>query len=185
MIIVKNRDVSANWFTYVKLLGANKYLLLDATSAVSTDTDTWNNTDATNTVFHLGGQWQTTGNGNNHIAYCFHSVDGYSKVGSYTGNGSSDGTFVYTGFRPAYVMIKAADAVEPWMPMDVAREPTNLNDAQLQANSSSAETQDGNGLDMLSNGFKLRSAIGNWGSNGVTYIYLAFAEAPFKHTNAR
>jgi hypothetical protein len=125
------------------------------------------------------------GSDDTYIAYCFHSVEGYSKVGSYTGNGSTDGTFVYTGFRVSYVLIKAIGAVEPWMIMDVAREPTNLNDAQLQASATNAETQDGNGLDMLSNGFKLRSAIGNWGSNGISYMYVAFAETPFKYSNAR
>ena len=122
------------------------------------------------------------------IAYCFHSVDGYSKVGTYTGNGVNlNGPFVYTGFRPAYVMIKRTDSADPWVIFDSAREPENEDDGQdlsLKANASDAEASYGN-IDLLSNGFKVMINAGYMNNSGSPYIYLAFAEHPFKHTNAR
>jgi len=118
------------------------------------------------------------------IAYCFHSVDGFSKVGSYTGNGSSDGTFVYTGFRPAWVMVKRTDGIGNWIVMDSERDTYNVTDALLSANESAAESVDDK-FDFLSNGFKNRDT-GSWNNaSGGSYIYIAFAENPFKYSNAR
>jgi hypothetical protein len=128
------------------------------------------------------------GNTNNMIAYCFHSVEGYSKVGSYTGNGSTDGTFVYTGFRPAYVMIKRTDTTASWNVLDSVRNPYNYVANYLYPNSSQAEV-DGSTAnftrDYTANGFKLRATNTFLNANGGTYIFLAFAEQPFKHSNAR
>ena len=124
------------------------------------------------------------------IAYCFHSVEGYSKFGSYTGNGSADGPFVHTGFRPAWVMVKGAGNTYSWYIHDSKRDTFNHTDAELAANSSSAEySAEGAGggerSDFLSNGFKVRTSNVGWNQSGITYIYLAFAEAPFKFANAR
>ena len=188
LIFFKARSVASHWDIWYKDFTDYQAVIMNSTSAVYTNGSLRTVYSTSSTTMGLGLQIIGSayyGVGNEMIAYCFHSVDGYSKVGSYTGNGSADGTFVHCGFRPAYVMIKASDAVEPWMIMDVTRHPYNENDAQIQANSSSIELNDGNGIDMLSNGFKIKSAIGNWGTSGITYIYLAFAEHPFKYTNAR
>jgi hypothetical protein len=122
------------------------------------------------------------------IAYCFHSVEGFSKFGSYTGNGSTDGPFVYTGFRPAFVICKVAvGATGGWNMFDSARDPYNEVNGAMVANLSNAEdvltTQ--NDLDFLSNGFKIRETNNNLNGSGHTFIYMAFAENPFKYANAR
>lgn len=124
-------------------------------------------------------------NGYTYVAYLFASNPGFSYIGSYTGNGSSDGQFVYTGFRPAYVMVKATSAAEPWKIWDSARGPYNTDKAVLWANLTNAEVADGTqNIDLLSNGFKFRMTdYGN--TNGVSYIYIAFAENPFKYALAR
>jgi hypothetical protein len=119
-----------------------------------------------------------------YIAYCFHSVDGYSKVGSYTGNGNADGTFVYTGFRPSWVIIKRTDSTGSWNIADAVRSPDNEVDEQLQANLSNAESTTFD-FDFTSNGFKARTTDGARNASGGSYIYLAFAESPFKYANAR
>ena len=124
------------------------------------------------------------GVGSGQVAYCFHSVDGYSKVGSYTGNGSTDGTFVYTGFRPAYVLAKSSSGASSWAIADSSRSTYNLVDDKLQANSNAAENSS-IAIDLLSNGFKWRETDGARNGSGSTYIYLCFAETPFKYSNAR
>ncbi|MEO1858431.1 MAG: hypothetical protein ABGZ19_00895, partial [Verrucomicrobiales bacterium] len=120
------------------------------------------------------------------IAYCFHSVDGYSKVGSYTGNGSTDGTFVYTGFKPAYVMIKntQASAGSQWVVKDSDRSPNNPVDERIRPNDNSAETT-GADVDFTSNGIKIRSASGEVNTSGDNYMFLAFAEMPSRWARGR
>ena len=185
MIIAKSRTGAGyGWAVYHASLGRSKFLSLDATTAETSYTNYWGTADPTSTVFGTSdGAYNN--NFGNMVAYVFAAVDGYSAFGSYTGNGSTDGVFVYLGFRPRFILIKATSAVEPWAMLDSVRDPYNLNDAQLTANSSAAETNDGNGVDFVSNGVKLRSSIGNWNSNGATYIYAAFAENPFKYSLAR
>ena len=119
-----------------------------------------------------------------YISYCFHSVDGYSKVGSYTGNGSTDGTFVHCGFRPAYVMVKVTNVTDSWFINDNKRDSYNVVDEQLKANSSDAEATN-RGIDFVSNGFKIRDASTSHNASGNTYIFYAVAESPFKNSNAR
>jgi hypothetical protein len=121
------------------------------------------------------------------ITYNFHSVEGYSKVGSYTGNGSADGTFVYTGFRPAYVLIKRTNTAGSWIVQDGVRSPYNDVDDALYADSSVAEYSNNSWSDMdfTSNGFKCRTSDSIFNASGSTHIYLAFAEYPFKYTTAR
>jgi hypothetical protein len=117
--------------------------------------------------------------------YCWHSVDGFSKIGSYTGNGSTDGPFIYTGFQPKYVMVKKTSAAESWFIADDARESYNPFDYGLLADSSGAELISVKMIDLLSNGFKPRKVTGYHNDSGATYIYMAFAEFPFKYANAR
>ncbi len=130
---------------------------------------------------------QVNGNTDTFVAYCFHSVAGYSKFSSYTGNGSTDGPFIYTGFRPAFVIIKNASATEAWHLIDSERSPHNVANAVLYPSSNAAESNPltAANTDFLSNGFKLRAAGGNTNDSGLTYIYMAFAEQPFKYSNAR
>jgi hypothetical protein len=185
MIIVKDRTSANEWVVYHSSNTSapeTDYLRLDSTNATA-DYGFWNDTAPTSTVFTVGDLQPVNGGwGNNYIAYCFHSVDGFSKVGSYTGNGSSDGTFVYTGFRPAFVMIKRTNNTSSWGMFDGERNPYNDVDRNLLANASDSEyTQ--TYLDFVSNGFKFRGTAYN--NSGDSFIYIAFAENPFKYTNAR
>jgi hypothetical protein len=118
------------------------------------------------------------------VAYCFSSVVGYSSFGSYTGNGSSDGPFVYTGFRPKWVMIKRTDTTANWRIFDTARDTYNVSSAELYPNLANAESAFSS-LDINSNGFKIRTSDVNYNASGGTYIYAAFAESPFAYSRAR
>jgi hypothetical protein len=179
-ILVKNRDDAADWKCYFSALGNTKGLQLNKTSSVQIATELWNNTSPTSTVFSLGTNNSSNGNNNNMIAYCFSEVEGYSKFGSYTGNGSSDGPFVYCGFRPAWLMIKSSSNVTNWYVFDTARNEYNLANKSLFPNLANQENTGGNEeLDIVSNGFKMRNASSSFNINGYTYIFAAFAEHPF------
>jgi len=188
LIIVKRRDNGSgatSWKTGSSLLTSWTYRLkLNDTNDQNSESDVFNDTAPTNTVFSLGTDVMVNGSGGTFISYCFHSVPGYSKVGSYVGNGNADGTFVFTGFRPAWVMIKKITATGNWILIDAERSAFNLADDRLIPNSTSTEAES-NGIDMLSNGFKTRSTDAQTSTSGATFIYLAFAEAPFKFANAR
>lgn len=193
LIIVRNRTASAqNWQVYSSVLGATKRLFLDLTDAENTYIGAWNNTAPTSTVFSLGNATDVNGNTNNFVAYCFAAVAGYSAFGSYTGNGSTsnDGPFVFTGFAPRFIMGKRSDSTGGWWMFDTARSTFNLTDDYFYAQSSDAEFTNITTLniDILSNGFKVRSGSSpsTWvNASGGTYIYMAFAETPFKFSNAR
>ena len=177
MIIVKRyNDGTASWMVYHQALGNNKYLSLDTTAAE--DTGHWNSTSPTATVFSIDTDQRVNASNASYIAYCFPEVQGFSKMGSYKGNGNADGTFIYTGFKPAFVMVKKTSATNNWVIIDNKRDPFNLATQYLLANDSSAE---GTGLnfDLYSNGFKLRSNSGGTNTDGANYIYMAFAENPF------
>ena len=181
MIIVKNLSSgSRKWVVWHKNLSANtKYLSLNETAAEATDTATWNNTAPTSTVFSSAGSGEVNQNGENFIAYCFAEKKGYSKFGSYTGNGSTDGTFVYTGFKPAWILIKTTNlAGNNWQMYDNKREGYNPQNDLLRANSSNAEGNGTDPIDILSNGFKLYNTAGSANQSGGNYIYMAFAEEP-------
>ena len=191
LVIVKNRtDADRNWVT-LNTTGTDKSGYINSTNAMDTgnlpyffgDNSTY--TAPTATVFTVGNNEQVNGSSDNIIAYCFHSVDGYSKVGSYTGNGNADGTFVYTGFRPAFLLMKVTNTASDWHIVDSARDVDNVIQKTLDPNTSSAEGSGSNRFDFTSNGFKLRQTSGSYNGNGSTYIYLAFAETPFKYSNAR
>jgi len=192
MIIAKNKDYGFDWVVYHQGIASDAetdWISLNLTNAASDLNTVWNDTAPTSSVFSVGTNWGNNRSGEGIINYCFHSVDGYSKVGSYTGNGSSDGTFVYTGFRPAYVMIKAISSgtADNWTILDNDRSPYNVSDDVLRANSSASEYSNVSwaNTDFCSNGFKIRNVDGYDNGNGTDYIYIAFAEMPFKHTNAR
>jgi hypothetical protein len=186
MIIFKGRSYAIDWAVYHASIGAGAKVYLNLTNASASDTTYMNNTAPTSTLFSLGpSSWTNNTAGDTLVAYCFAPISGFSAFGSYTGNGSADGPFVYLGFRPRFVMIKSSSAVEPWNIIDTARDPYNVSPKILYPNSSSAEANATTGLDLVSNGFKPRDAIGNWNSSGGTYIYACFAENPFKNALAR
>jgi hypothetical protein len=186
VIILKARGASQNWRVWHKSLAADgsKRLLLDSTNA-SEDAGFLNDTAPTSTLFTLGNSddaWNASGG--TYITYLFSEVAGYSKFGSYTGNGNADGTFVFTGFRPAFLIIKRTDSAKNWFIHDNKREGYNPQNDYVSANISDAETNVTD-LDLLSNGFKLKSTGLGHNASGGTYIYLAFAESPFKNARAR
>jgi hypothetical protein len=191
MIIVKDRDTAYRWNVGHDDIDTgtawNSYLQLNETAAKSVASTVWGDEAPTSTKFRISTNATLNTNTNTYIAYCFHSVDGYSKVGSYTGNYNADGPFVYTGFRPAYVMIKSISNSAPWAMWDSKRDIDNVVVENIRANDSAAEYTSGSNIgDFTANGFKLRGTGGDVNaSSGYTYIYLAFAEHPFKHTNAR
>ena len=188
MIFCKRLDRSGDdWKVYAEAIGGGTHqLTLNSTAAASTNSAQWNDTDATSTVFSIGTSAAT--NGTNQIAYCFHSVEGFSKFGSYTGNGSADGPFVYTGFRPAFVMIRKTSG-DRWFMGDSTRSPTNTSDGIRLVDASGVDAEFANSpaedYDMLSNGFKINTSDNGVNTSGSTYIYMAFAENPFKYSNAR
>jgi hypothetical protein len=192
MIIVKNRSATWGWFVYNKFLtnpntGRLQLNLTNGEIAGGTP-GPWNNTAPTSTVFSLGDSTfpEVNGSGNLIVAYCFAPVAGYSAFGSYTGNGSSDGPFIYTGFRPRFVMFKGSSIASNWCMLDSSRNTYNLTDATLQANSSAAELTNLSDVDFLSNGIKIRDVVTNdTNVSGQTYVYMAFAENPFKIARGR
>ena len=179
MILVKNRSTAYSWIVYHKSLGATKNLYLDLTNASDTSSIQFNDTEPTSSVFSVGTSLATNKSGDNLIAYCFAEKKGYSKFGSYTGNGSTDGTFVYTGFKPAFFITKnSTDSGDNWILWDNKRDTFNLTDNGLAPNSSEAEFTDCH-IDFVSNGIKIRNSTGRHNGTGDTHIYMAFAENPF------
>jgi len=183
MVITKSRSDVGGWAVYHISTGASYYLLLNGTSTAANEPTLWNNTAPTSTRFSIGTSGAANTSAATYVAYCFAPIAGYSAFGSYTGNGSADGVFVYTGFRPAFVMVKRTDSTSDWYIWDTKRDTYNVVTNTLLPNSSGAETS-ATSIDDLSNGFKCRSAtVVN--ASGGTYIYMAFAEAPQKFSLAR
>ena len=180
MMIFKNRDEGAEgWFVYHESIGNTKRLLLDETSATSTSSTFYQDTSPTSSVFSVGSNHGVNGP-DAMICYAFAEKQGYSKFGSYTGNGNADGTFVYTGFKPAFVMVKRFDTTGNWVIWDNTRQTINLVHKRLYANLTDAEyAGDALGVDFLSNGFKLRTSTAEWNGSGNTMIYMCFASSPF------
>jgi len=185
LVIVKGRDNTGLWVTWHSALAGTQALYLNSTAAVDTSTLYWNSQVPTSSLINLGSGGYVNGSENTYVAYCWAEIPGFSKFGSYTGNGSADGPFVYTGFRPRWVMVKGSTYVSNWNLLDTARDPYNLQSNILRPNLSSAESSTSTGTyaicwDGLSNGFKLRGGSGTNDVNQTneTYIYAAFAEAP-------
>jgi|GEM_PF-511204 len=181
MMILKDRDVIENWVIYHDVLGPTKFMYF-TTDAAFTVSNRWNNTAPTSSVFTLGNETQVNATGRDYVVYCFAEVEGFSKFGSYTGNSSTDGPFVYTGFKPAFIMTKRTDSTGDWMMVDSERSPYNLVENALFANLTDFEDTTGDRVDILSNGFKLRTTAQ---PNVGTLVYMAFAESPFKTATAR
>jgi len=185
VVIAKSRSHSDNWFIYHKSLGANAYIMLNSSNGADTGNSTvWQNVSPTSSVFYAstGGY---NDSGQNLVFYAFSEVAGYSKFGSYTGNGSSDGTFVFTGFRPALIIVKRTDdSSSDWYIFDNKRPAFNVIDNYISPNLINAEISF-TSLDLLSNGFKLRNTGNDLNGSGGTIIYIAFAESPFKNARAR
>ena len=188
VVNVKCRDGAHSWRMYFSGVTDTdgKYLSLDSTIGVTSGSDKWNGAP-TSSVFGVSGD-NSTGGSLDYVAYCFSEVAGYSKFGTYIGNGDADGTFVYLGFRPAFVIIKRTDGAENWWLYDNKRDPDNpmtqilygdLNNVEISATGNNVSN------DFLSNGIKFITTNGNWNGNGMTYIYMAFAESPFKYSRAR
>ena len=186
MVLIKRRDAAANWGTYhTGLTSTSYYTLLNSFAAEANYGSTFiSPSDSTLTIARDSSLLNT--NTGTYVAYCFAPVAGYSAFGKYTGNGSTDGPFIYTGFRPKFVLLKSSSAGTDWYIYDTARNTYNLATLELNPNLSAAEQNNVYGsMDILSNGFKLRFATGEVNASGATYIYACFAEAPFKYSRSR
>ena len=182
-IFVKELDNAGSWYTYTAMMGNEKAMFLNATNAVSgASSGYWNDTSPTNSVFSLGTDGGVNQSSTGYVFYLWRSVQGFSKFGFYSGNGNADGTFVYTGFRPATVILKNTSGTNGWEMRDNKRPGYNLSSGTLAPQSSDAETT-GEGIDILSNGFKCRASGNGQNGSGNTYIYMAWAEAPFVNSN--
>ena len=182
IMFYKARSTTSDWLVLNRISGSMQYGYLNQTAAFGTAGQAL----PTSTVMSLGGGAPENASGQTYVAYCFSEVAGYSKFGSYVGNGSADGPFVYCGFRPRYVMGKSTSAVGEWRIFDTARDSFNAAQSELFANLSNAETTNvAYSTDILSNGFKPRNTNTGLNDAGVTYIFMAFAEAPFKNSLAR
>ena len=190
LIILKNRDDTSGWRVGHESLGFTKYLVLDSTSASATQTNIWNDTSPTSSVFTVGSGSSVNDNAEDYIAYCFVNKTGYSKFGSYTGNNNADGPFIYTGFKPSFIMLKKSNGnAQSWYIYDSKRLGINSDNNTyankvLNPNSTNSEASAGTfKFDILSNGFKIRESGDQTNGNGNTYIYMAFAEAPLVGSN--
>jgi hypothetical protein len=177
LVITKSRSVSGNWYTFTNVVdGSTDFLLLQATSAKADATQVLGSTTFSTIGVNYG----------NCIGYAFHSVEGYSKIGTYIGNGSADGTFVYCNHKPKYVMIKRTDSTGNWIVVDIERGLYNSVDDILYPNLSNAEASNSTlDVDFTSNGFKLRTTDANMNASGGVYLFYSVAEQPFKFSNAR
>ena len=178
MIIIKNLTSGRDWLVYHKELGNTHGIYLDLTNASTSSSGFFNNTSPTSSVFSVGTDTDANDSSDNTIAYCFAEKTGYSKFGSYTGNGSTNGTFVFCGFRPAWVMSKRSDSSDGWRIRDAKRDIDNPAQHRLLANASDAEVSaSSQDTDFLSNGFKIRNSDSGYNGSGATYIYMAFGQS--------
>ena len=187
MLVKRRVSNGYDWVVYHKDDVAGLYLNSTGNNNDSSSTNIWfHGQTPTSTQFHIGTDGRIGDNVSTgaFVAYCFAPKQGFSKFGSYTGNGNANGAFVYTGFRPAWVMVKLTSGTDNWNIVDNKREPSNVADNTMRANLNNAEyTGTAYGVDILSNGFKLRTTDGNFNGDGSTYIYMAFAEQPFVNSS--
>ena len=177
-ILGKNRTDADTWFMYHGSLGGGFSMGLNNTNAKDSNTGFWNSTAPSSTVFTLGNNTDANETGKNFIAYCFAEKQGYSKFGSYTGNGSTDGTYIHLGFKAAYIMIKGTGSGTNWFIQDNKRNPHNIVNKYFNADSNAAD-QSADMFDITANGIKQRNTFANLNGSGSTYIFMAFAENPF------
>ena len=178
MVWIKPRDAGEGWTVYHVGLGGTIGTYLNMTNTSYSGSYYWNNTAPSSTVVTLGNHVLNNGSGNNMVAYCWAPIEGFSHFGKYIGNGSANGTLIYTGFKPAWVMIKNNSSAGSWYVYDSTRSPFNEVDDQLVFESSTAETTGSEEIDFLSNGFKCRTTDAGINSGGSTYLYAAFASHP-------
>jgi len=187
VMIVKNRTSAHGWNVYHhKNTSAPEtdYLSLDEDGGTNDSAGSWSDEAPTSSVFTLGDGNGTNKNTNSLIAYLWAPKQGFSKFGGFTGNGNDNGPFIYTGFRPAWTMIKCTSATDHWPIDDNKRAPHNFMQNTLRANLTNVEyTGAAYGIDFLSNGFKVRNDDGQYNLDGGTFVYMAFAEAPFVNSN--
>jgi hypothetical protein len=181
LIIVKELGTAGTWIVQHQSLGATKCIFLNTTSGQDDDVTRWNDTEPTSTLFSLGSDGEVNGNTQTYIAYVWAGVKGYSKFSSFIGNGNADGAFVYTGFRPAFVIIKRYNTSGNWTLWDDKRLGYNVANNELQPNLNAVEDTSSHRVDLLSNGFKLRNSSPS--VNDGSYIYMAFAEFPIVSSN--
>ena len=187
LMMVKQRNGTGSWTVYidVNLMGAEKFMELHNNAAVQ-DSLVWNDTEPTSSVFTVGNHSDTNTNDDTYLAYCWRSIEGYSKVGYYKGNGNADGPFIYTGFRPQYTIVKGIDIAEGWAVLDSARDPYNAMTHAMQIDEDQPESISVlRASDHLSNGFRITTNDSHKNTNNKYYSYMAFAETPFKYANAR
>ena len=178
MFIVKRLNSTGAFRTYHQATGNLGQFALNATDEVSDVASMWNSTSPTNSTISIGTHAGVNASGGTYVAYCFADVKGFSKMGSYIGNGNADGTFAYTGFKPAFVIIKRKLTAQNWAMFDNKRQGYNVANNLLYPNNTTADTT-GTFLDLLSNGFKMRTTASWSNASGASYIYMAFAETPF------
>jgi len=189
VVICKQLNATQQWINYHKAIGATKYLHLNASDASATSSTVWNDTDPTSSVFSVGTAVNCNGSGNTYVAYCFAEKKGFSKFGSYAGNANVDGPFVYTGFKPAFVVVKKiGGATANWVMTDnkISFNGKGTNNSTVLFPSTSAAESDAYGLMLHSNGFKFSgsdSASATVNGSGATYIFMAFAAAPLVSSN--
>jgi hypothetical protein len=187
MVILKNRNLVDNWFVWFSgITSTSQNLYLNTTAALTTQASALWGAGMTPTLCGVRPNSFVNTSSDNVIMYCWAEIAGFSKFTSYTGNGSADGPFIFTGFRPKWLMIKRTDSTQNWIIVDTSRDTYNVANKRLLANSSAAEdTGIPNYVDLLSNGFKCRDSNISYNASGGTYIVMAYAENPFKNSNAR
>ncbi len=185
MMILKDRDAANDWFVYHSgntSAPETDYFKLNSTAATADLNTLWNDTSPTTSVFTIGTNGNINTTGNDYIAFLFANKQGFSKFGKYIGNSSTNGPFVYLGFRPAFIIGKVVSDTNDWFMFDNKRNPSNPVDDSLYPNTAAVENTN-HTIDFLSNGFKINDSDGTVNSDGNTYIYMAFAEAPFVNSN--
>jgi hypothetical protein len=186
MMIMKKRSAVGSWKVFHTVLGNTKILELNATDAAQTSSTYWNNTSANTTLITVGSNADINASSETYVSYCFAAISGYSAFGSYTGNGSTDGPFVYCGFRPRFVLMKISSSATHWVIIDSSRDPYNIVSSRQSPNLALSDaTLSDPTCDFLSNGFKVRTLNAMSNQSGDTYVYAAFAENPFSIARAR
>ncbi|OUW92781.1 MAG: hypothetical protein CBD88_08125, partial [Flavobacteriales bacterium TMED228] len=185
VMLAKRLNSTGQWDMYHSGLSNPKSgsMVLNDTAAFTGDTSIWNNTDPTSSLVNIGTSSTTNASGGTYVMYCFADVQGFSKFGSYIGNGNANGSFIYTAFKPAFVIVKRTDNTGHWIMKDWQTPGYNQNDYYLWSDASDAETSASSlGIDFLSNGFKIKGTAGNSNADGGTFIYMAFGQ-PIVSTN--
>jgi hypothetical protein len=187
MVIVKRRDSTGNWPVRHSSVPVANSVYMNTTAASAAAATVWNSTAPTSSVFSVGTSTDVNANAGTYVAYLWSEVAGFSRFGSYTGNGSADGPFVFCGFRPRFILFKKTSATDDWVIYDTARDEYNVASKNLFPNGSFAEDSNttNRAADILSNGFKLRSSGTFLNGSGATFIFAAFAQNPFKYSLAR